>query len=65
MTLSEIRAKGLAALARELGPVGYVRFIQQFDAGRGDHTLERREWIQSLSAEELSKSFLDDRKSEH
>jgi hypothetical protein len=38
MTLNEIRAKGLAALARELGPTGYVRFLQQFEAGSGDYT---------------------------
>ncbi len=39
-----IRRAGVAALVRELGPVCMVRFLQQFEAGRGDHTAERRRW---------------------
>jgi len=31
MTLEQIRLAGLEALARELGPVGMVRFLQQFE----------------------------------
>jgi hypothetical protein len=53
MTLNEIRARGRAALLRELGPVGYVRFIQQFEAGSGDYTAERAEWADKTSIEQL------------
>lgn len=53
MTLNEIRAKGYEALVRELGPVGYVRFLQQFSAGAGDYTAERRAWADSLSPEQV------------
>lgn len=53
MTLNEIRAKGYSALVRELGPVGYVRFIQQFAVGVGDFTAERREWTDSLTVEQV------------
>jgi hypothetical protein len=35
-TMEQIRAKGLKALAEELGPVGMVRFLQLFENGRGD-----------------------------
>ena len=45
MTLEEIRLAGLDALARELGPVGMVRFLQQFETGHGDYTRDRREWL--------------------
>ncbi len=31
MTLEQIRMTGLKALSRELGPVGLVRFLQQFE----------------------------------
>jgi len=56
MTLEEIRLAGLDALARELGPVGMVRFLQQFETGHGDYTRERREWlgdrdVQAVAAE--------------
>jgi hypothetical protein len=53
MTLEEIRSRGLAALMRELGPVGYVRFMQQFDRGKGDYTAERQQWLDALSPEQL------------
>ena len=33
------------ALAHELGPVGMVRFLQQFETGRGDYTVEREGWL--------------------
>jgi len=35
MTLDELRQAGLEALARELGPVGMVRFLQMFETGKG------------------------------
>ncbi len=41
--LDEIRRAGLEALHRELGPVGMVRFLQQFENGSGDYTAERAE----------------------
>ena len=41
-TLDVVRRAGVAALARELGPVGIVRFFQQFETGSGDYTAERQ-----------------------
>lgn len=38
----EIRTIGMKALKEALGPVGVVRFIQQFDLGYGDYTKERQ-----------------------
>lgn len=45
MTLEQIRLTGLEALARELGPVGMVKFLQQFETGRGDYSAERHSWL--------------------
>jgi hypothetical protein len=53
MTLNEIRAKGLAVLLKELGPVGYVRFLQQFENGSGDYTKERSQWLDTITPEQL------------
>lgn len=36
-----IRKAGLEAIAKKLGPLGMVRFLQQFESGRGDYTKER------------------------
>lgn len=45
MTLEQVRLAGLQALSRDLGPVGLVRFLQQFALGYGDYTAERRGWL--------------------
>ncbi|GHV33654.1 hypothetical protein AGMMS4952_25750 [Spirochaetia bacterium] len=39
--LMEIRKTGLQALKEALGPVGMVRFIQQYENGYGDYTKEK------------------------
>jgi hypothetical protein len=44
-TLNEIRQVGLKALVRELGPVGLIRFLQQFETGQGNYTIERQTWL--------------------
>jgi hypothetical protein len=40
-SLIEIRKTGLQALREALGPVGMVRFIQQYENGYGDYTKEK------------------------
>ena len=39
--LMEVRKVGLQALNEALGPVGMVRFIQQYENGSGDYTEEK------------------------
>ena len=36
-----IRTAGMQVLAESLGPVGFARFIQQFEIGYGDYTKEK------------------------
>ncbi|MGE0378393.1 MAG: hypothetical protein AB7I48_06675 [Planctomycetaceae bacterium] len=50
MTLDEIRCRGIEALARELGPVGMIRFLQQFETGSGDYTRDRDQWLPDVTA---------------
>ena len=45
MTQEEIRQQGIAALAQQLGPVGMIRFLQQFESGHGDYSVERHQWL--------------------
>lgn len=54
MTLDQIRRSGLEALARELGPVGMVRFLQQFETGTGNYTLERHKWLRKPDVQALA-----------
>lgn len=51
MTLDQIRQKGLEVLSRELGPVGMIRFMQQFETGSGDYSVERHEWLDEQTVE--------------
>jgi hypothetical protein len=53
MTPVELRRQGLAALRKELGYVGMVRFLNQFDAGSGDYTKERHEWQDGLTVADI------------
>ena len=47
-TLNELRVRGIDALRRELGTVGMIRFIQQFDSGRGDYTEDRKDLLDDV-----------------
>ena len=45
MTLqAALNQKAKSILIRELGPVDYARFIQQYEEGTGDYTRDRQQW---------------------
>lgn len=52
----DVRAAGTKVLVEALGPVGFARFIQQFDTGYGDYTKEKYEQPDP-SFEELDKEL--------
>ncbi len=49
LSSSSIRKMGLKALSKALGPVGMVRFLQQFETGIGNYTEERNLWLKETS----------------
>lgn len=53
LTLEQIRRKGLAALHRELGKAGTIRFLQQFETGSGDYANERHDWVDRTSLDDI------------
>lgn len=53
MTLDQIRRKGLAALRRELGKAGMIRFLQQFETGTGDYARDRHAWVDGTSLDDI------------
>ncbi len=59
-TITEIRREGLEVLAKTLGPIGMVRFVQSFDLGRGDYTKERSQWLPG-SLDEIFKEIKEKR----
>jgi hypothetical protein len=48
-----IRKAGLEAVAKKLGPLGMVRFLQQFETGRGDYTKERGQLLKDMNIQEI------------
>lgn len=51
--IEEIRKDGIDALAKKLGPDGMIRFIQQFDSGRGDYTKDRHALLDSYTIDDI------------
>jgi hypothetical protein len=57
-----IRKIGLEALAKALGPIGMVRFLQQYEGGIGDYTKERHEWLKDFNVKSIVKEIKNRRK---
>lgn len=49
----QIRQLGIEALTQALGPVGMVRFLQQFETGSGDYTQSRDELLGDATIDEI------------
>jgi hypothetical protein len=54
LTPAQLRNRAYAALLRELGPVDFIRFLQQFEPGQGDYTRDRAQWLDALTPEQLN-----------
>ena len=63
LSLYEIRTIGFEALLRELGPAGAIRFIQQYESGRGDYTRSRRKILPKKSVREIGRQIMKERHS--
>ena len=55
MTPQQICVSGIAALSRELGVVGMIRFMQQFEMGQGDYSKDRHQWLDQYSVADIAK----------
>ena len=53
-TSAQVAAEGFAALVEKLGSADAVRFVQLYDAGRGDYTRDRWQWLAGLTHEEVA-----------
>jgi len=53
LTYEQIRKKGIEVLAKNLGPVDMIRFLQQFDLGAGDYSKERHNWLDGLTVQDI------------
>jgi hypothetical protein len=51
--LALLRQAGLAALQRELGPVGTACFLRLFSSGQGNYTREREQQLAGITLDEI------------
>ena len=49
-----LRKIGLEALYKSLGPIGMVRFLQQYEAGTGDYTKKRDLWLKGIDIDSIA-----------
>ncbi|HOJ11009.1 MAG TPA: hypothetical protein PK733_10510 [Clostridiales bacterium] len=52
-----LRRAGIESLAKNLGPVGAVYFLRQYDIGEDDYTKERKELLKIISIEDVKKDM--------
>ncbi len=60
-SLEQIRIAGMEALARELGMVGMIRFLQQFETGHGDYSKDRHKWLDEQDLDAIVKRIQERR----
>ena len=57
-----ISFNGIAALTRELGVVGMIRFMQQFETGEGDYSRDRHQWLAGQDVDAINNRIQEKRK---
>ena len=53
MTDVQIREAALSIISKELGPVGLLRFLRQYETGYGDYTKDREELLKDVTMESI------------
>jgi hypothetical protein len=62
LTPTDIRKLGIEAITKELGPVGMIRFFEQYELGYGDYTKEREFILQGEEVKSIVKKIKERRK---
>ena len=53
MTANQIHELGIEALLQKLGPAGTIRFLHQYETGKGNYSVDRQEWLTVPDVETL------------
>lgn len=56
-TDNEIRDAGYKYLKQGLGATGLIRFMQQFEKGKGNYTQDRSLWQKDCSVDDLAREI--------
>lgn len=62
MTANQIHELGIEALLNKLGPVGTIRFLHQYEMGKGNYSVDRQQWLTVPNIETLANQIQRARK---
>lgn len=62
MTANQIHELGIEALLNKLGPVGTIRFLHQYETGKGNYSVDRQQWLTVPDVETLANQIQRARK---
>jgi hypothetical protein len=65
MTPNQIHQLGIEALLKQLGPSGMIRFLHQYETGKGDYTAERHQWLTVPDVKTLANQIQHAREAEN
>ena len=64
LDINQIRKVGFDALVKALGPVGFIRFIQEFDSGKGDYSKDREGLLSEYTVDTIYQEIQKKKKSQ-
>jgi len=60
--IAEVNRRAEAILMQQLGVADTLRFLNQFSCGVGDYTVERHEWLDAFSLDDVIQDIETNRK---
>ena len=54
LTANQIHELGIEALLSKLGPAGMIRFLHQYETGKGNYSVDRHQWLTVPDVETLA-----------
>ena len=64
LTTNQIHELGIEALLSKLGPAGMIRFLHQYEKGKGNYSVDRHQWLTVPAVETLANQIQQTREQE-
>ena len=64
LTANQIHELGIEALLSKLGPAGMIRFLHQYEKGKGNYSVDRHQWLTVPDVETLANQIQQAREEE-
>ena len=64
LTANQIHELGIEALLSKLGPAGMIRFLHQYETGKGNYSIDRHQWLTVPDVETLANQIQQTREQE-